>query len=437
MTEHSISLEHLAAQVRGHSIFSPSGSKLWLNCSGGLIPNVLAPDTAGREAAEGTVAHGVGEMWLKTDERPDHLVGTTEKVIEGDQVFEIEIDESMLGYVQVYYDWCACLPGEHLVEQRVDFSDLTPIPNQGGTADHIVLSWQRAIVTDLKYGVGVKVYAEGNTQALLYAYGVFRAHDWLYDIQEIEIRICQPRLDHLDTWTITRAELLEFAAYAKQRAYLAWAIDAPRAASEDACLWCKVKNDCGARVALVARMSDDVFDNLEMEVTADEMGELKSRLDDDFFTLTAPTVFDLTLEQKVAVFNYASVIYSCLEDIKADINTALKQGIKVPGWKLVQGRSSRDFTTPSDAHAELEFLGLTEDEIAPRTMISPAQAEELLVKQGYKRKMLPELIGHVIRKSPGGPTMVRESDKRPALSAADEGVFEDLDNPDSPETDDL
>src|SRR5690606_41457861 len=68
-------------------------------CRGSLIPNLLAPDIASFEAAEGTVAHSVHEEWLKTGEKPVHMLGRVERVQEGNQVFEIEIDREMLNNV--------------------------------------------------------------------------------------------------------------------------------------------------------------------------------------------------------------------------------------------------------------------------------------------------------------------------------------------------
>ncbi len=181
-----------------HSIFSPSGSSTWAYCPGSLIPNLFAKDSAGEDAAYGTVGHGVAEQWLKSGVCPTHLVGTTEIIEEGDQRFEIEIDASMLEYVGQYVDWCIYLPGTHFVETRVDFSDLTPLKKQSGTADHAACEFGTLTVTDLKMGQGVQVYAKDNTQAILYAYGFFRKYDELFDFQRIVIRIAQPRLTHFD-----------------------------------------------------------------------------------------------------------------------------------------------------------------------------------------------------------------------------------------------
>ena len=127
-----LDLKKLAAKLGDHSVFAPSSSAMWTACAGSLIPNVLSEDTAGEAAAEGTVAHGVAETWLKSGKKPKHLIGTIERV-EG---FDIEITHSMLDFVEQYVTWCWQLAGDHYIESKVYFDDLTPIPRQGGTADH-------------------------------------------------------------------------------------------------------------------------------------------------------------------------------------------------------------------------------------------------------------------------------------------------------------
>jgi hypothetical protein len=103
VSEHKpITLEDVAKlAAAGHSVFSPSSSKMWLTCSGSLIPNVLSHDSAGEEAAEGTVAHSVAERWLTSGERPEHLIGTVETV----DGWDIEITEEMMAYVGDYVDY--------------------------------------------------------------------------------------------------------------------------------------------------------------------------------------------------------------------------------------------------------------------------------------------------------------------------------------------
>ncbi len=105
MTDHHLQTAIDEHEAGGHSVFAPSSSAMWLTCSGSLLANLAAKDSAGFEAAEGTVAHSAGEDWLKTEERPDHLVGDIVEVDEGDEVFHIEITTEMLDYVQQYVDW--------------------------------------------------------------------------------------------------------------------------------------------------------------------------------------------------------------------------------------------------------------------------------------------------------------------------------------------
>ncbi|MCI2235222.1 DUF2800 domain-containing protein, partial [Escherichia coli] len=151
------------------------------------------------------MAHGIAEQWLRTDVRPTHLIGTVETITEGDVSHDIPITRSMIDYVQEYVDWCRFEEGEMFTEIRVWFTDLMPRANpdepdeepeefvaQGGTADNIIIRDRTLIVTDLKYGTGVQVFAEGNPQALLYAYGAYRAFADEYEFDRIIIRIAHP-----------------------------------------------------------------------------------------------------------------------------------------------------------------------------------------------------------------------------------------------------
>lgn len=437
MTEHAVRFftNEITAALRAagkdfgaHSIFSPSGSAMWANCAGSLVPNLFAKDKAGVDAAYGTVAHGVAELWLKTGERPNHLIGTVERIIESeDEVFEIVIDEAMLDYVEQYVDWCIYMPGNHFVETRVDFSDLTPLKKQTGTCDHAVCVPRILTVTDLKMGKGVQVFAEKNTQAILYAYGFFRKYDELFEFEKIIIRIAQPRLNHFDVWEITREELLQWAAYLRERAYAAWCKDAERVPGEKQCQFCKIKVDCAAHAAFVSRLTDGLFENLDDPITGDEIVAVGQQIDAGQFSLSPISLGSLTVPQKAALLPYRKMVESWFADLAEDLETRCRNGERVPGYKLVAGKSNRVFSNVDDAVEVLDFLGLDDEVIRPRGMISPAQAEDALVKRGYKRKQLPTLLGSVVRKPPGKPTMVPESDRRDSLESAVDGVFDNLD----------
>lgn len=451
MSDHAlkvIDLDKLAADRGGHSSFAPSASARWLTCPGSLIPGLLAPDTAGYDAALGTVAHSMAELWLKSGERPSHLVGTTEAVDEGHEVFVIEIDDTMLDNVQTYVDWCEAEPGDHYVEQRVYFSQLTPIPNQGGTADFMALRWQKLVVIDYKNGIGERVQAaedmddpraiirnpdgtvhlNGNSQAMLYALGVFFEHDWLYDFQTIEIRIAQPRLDNFPVWVTTREHLLEFADWVKGRAAIAWQLNAPRHPSPKACRFCPVKATCTAFIVQWDRMTDGVFDNLDDDVSVERMQEFTDRLESDegyMFRPVDPT--KLTTKQMAKLLPWRSAVERWWSDLAQELETRALNQVEVPGYKLVESRSFRVYRDAAKAAEHLDFLGLDLETIWDRTMISPAKAEDALRKVGYKRKQLPDLLSSVVRHPPGRPTLAPVSDNRPALNSAANNPFDDLD----------
>ena len=392
---------------------------MWMGCSGSLIPNIMQKDSASKAAAEGTVAHAVAEEWLVSGFKPKHLIGTTRTIVEGENSFEILIDEVMLRHVESYVDWIIFEEGDHFVEQRVRYSDLTPILDQGGTADHIICKPGELIITDLKYGQGIYVEVVGNPQLQLYAYGALRKFEFDYGrFDTIRMRIAQPRMDNMNEWVITREELMEFAKVARAAAHAAWKLDAPRTPSDDACQWCKVKSSCTALAVKVARITEGVFENLDSEVSINEMVAMKEKLDSGELNVNPIEVGLLTLEQKAGLYAYKNVITAWLDSIGTELYKRLSDGQPVPGYKLVTGRNTRHFSNEALAADHLGSLGLSVDEFSPRKFVSPAECEKVLLAKGYKRKDLPMYLGSIVASRAGNPTMVIESDPRPSLGNA-------------------
>lgn len=435
----------------GHSIFAPSGSAMWLYCSGSLIANLLEEDDGCYEAAEGTVAHEVAEEWLRSGVKPVHRLGEVVWLQErpGKPVYEVEIDEVMLDFVEEYVHWCQCLPGKHYVETRVYFTQLMPrqtfdeegnaLPEgddrefvpQGGTADHCACIFETddepatLIISDFKYGKGIYVEVVGNTQGMLYALGFFYEWDWLYNFQRIIIRIGQPRMANFAEWEVSREELLAFAEIVRDRAAAAWQVDAPRRVSEKGCRWCKAKYDCAAYAVAVDALAYAELETLENEVDLETMSLMKARLREQYKLHTA-TTSRLTHEEMVAMLKFRKPMEAYFESLFNKLTEDAKDGVKIPGKKLAESRSYRQWKNPSLAADHLEFLGVPRDHIFKTEIASPAQLEEALRKVAkIDKKLIPGLLEGYIYQPPGKATLVDDNDPRPEFGDMDDGAWDE------------
>lgn len=426
----------------GHSAFSPSSSKMWLNCSGSLIPNILLNDnSAGPEAAEGTVAHDLADTWLtKGRKAAQSRVG--EIVVEDEH--PVEITEEMLSYVSDYVDYVQEIEQEAVeswTETRVDFSDLTPIPDQGGTSDHMALVEiagknfaHELVVTDLKYGKGIRVTAEGNTQARFYAYGSWRKLKDSYNIVRVRIRIFHPRLiEGATEEVISIDDLLDFAVYARARAHAAWQWNAPRTPSEEACQWCKI-TDCAARYMQLAEVTSHVWDDEdsdeEFDYTDEEQRAGAEQIDDDMsgpaFRPAKPAA--LSTKALAKILRYRKQMEKFFAEIEEELlKRAVSDEEEIPGWKVVEGRTIRRWPDEVAVYKHLKKLGLKDGAIYTESIISPAQAEEKLhAKAGLSKEEAANAVNVLAFKPRGSRSLVRSSDKREArLTSAD--VFADDD----------
>lgn len=428
----------------GHSIFAPSGSAMWLYCSGSLIANLLEDDEGSYEAAEGTVAHELGEQWLKSGVKPVHRLGEIVSVTEGEgkPVYEVPIDEVMLDFVEEYVLWCEWLEGDHFVEQRVYFTELMPYANQdeieedplavpvdfvpqGGTADHVCCMMGLMIITDFKYGKGIWVDAVGNTQAMLYALGFFYKWDWKYHFEKIVIRIAQPRLHNWGEWEITRDELLDFAEFVRERAAKAWQINAPRRVSAKGCQWCKAKDSCVANAVALENLVYRDFDLLAEELTEHHMSMMKEKLREEY-KMHLAKVAVLDEADMVRILEFRRPVEQWFKAINAKLEAAANAGHTIPGKKLVDGKSNRVFRNQKAAIDHLLFLGLEMEDIVTEEVISPAQAEEKLRKVAkLDRKSIDVALRNYVFKPPGKPTLVNDDDPRVALGDHDDGAWDD------------
>lgn len=405
---------------------------MFLNCSGSLIPNLLEPDNSGPDAAYGTVAHACGEMWRTKGVKPVHLIGTNVFVESGEWGHLVEIDDNMMAFVELSINWSDLLPGDHLCEQRVDYSCLTPIPNQGGTLDFAAMRYQHLTIQDEKYGKADTIYAEMNPQLMLYAFGIWLMWDWLYDFREIVIRISQPRLDHFDEWTCSVEQLLEFAEYAKERMHAAWRHDAPRTAGAKQCQYCRVQGSCAANAKMQVEMTEGIFVDESEPVDAEVMQTFKDRIEDEFneFQLNVVNAGRLSSEHLAKLKPFRKAAERWWKAVESELNrrAAAGEDLTPYGLKPVEGRTRRRFISETRALDRLAEHGVPRSEAVKEKLCSPSQAEALLRKHGHRNKDLPELLMGLIDKPPGKATLVPVSDPRPTLVDIDALAFEDETN---------
>jgi hypothetical protein len=424
-----ISEDQLAdAESNGHSLFGASGWARKLACPGSTLAEIGLPDEASYEAAEGTVAHAVAEDIFERGVLPENaFLELQPRVLQ--EGHEVKITLAMVEYVQQYVDWCNELPGMHFVEQLVDLSNYTPIPNQKGRADHIALEIGHLTLTDLKYGTGVKVFADRNPQQAGYALGVIDEWDFIFDIDRVTIRIAQPRLGHFDVWETTKSELKEYGREIKAKLALGWQPDAPRVPSEAACRFCRAKRaGCAALVALADRIADQTFDDetakpveYPVTVTTFDMAASLARLDIDALGAPRLRVGHLSTAQLEALLTYRKLFESSFAEMWKELHKRALAGETLSRFMLAEGRVSRSVAARRAIIRLMGQYGVPAEDLYETQFLSPAKLEEALVKiGGVKKKRAAELLAPFLNVAAGQAVLAPIGPgKRPAVDLAD------------------
>lgn len=411
----------------GHSRFSPSATAREVRCPPSFLLSEQFEDTQSVDAAHGTAAHRIGELCLTRGVDTDHYAGcrlavdkkgrtrfiTSNKPLREDE-HEFEVDDEMIENVQKYVAWCRELPGEHFVEVRVEHTKWCPdvdengqpLKPQYGTSDHNAcipagigrFSVPTLVITDLKYGRGVQVFAFGNEQAIKYALGAVDEWDWLYGFERIIIRICQPRINHFDTWELTVDELYEWGRKIKAQLTEVFNPDAKFNPGETQCRFCKVKT-CKAR-------RDYIFEQRVML-----LDEGLAEMECDPRLLTSDELFQ--------AHRLIPLLEIHINHIRSAVYGKLLQGDQVGELYLVEGNTNRQWTmSPEEVEAELRKRGVPSQDMWKKTFFSPAQAEDALPRfarhGGAKvsKKERAEIINEFTRKPPGSPVVAEPGDKR-------------------------
>lgn len=415
-----------------HAAFSPSSAHRVVTCPASFRACEGLPNPPSFFAVEGTIAHSIHEHILLNGTPAKYFIGQRPHAFM--EVAEMDadewalvppdwvVDEEHVNHVVRSVEWCQQFTGEYHIEQRVDISKYTPIEKQFGSCDFACIARDGTLtIVDLKFGKGVKVYAERNHQLALYALGFIEAWDWLYAFDKVEVCVSQPRLDHFDMWRTTAAELRTFGAEMNRRFALALLPDAPFNPEEKACQFCVFKGQCPALAQRMQEVALAMFDVIDDEIPAPSLKH--------DWPIVGPSAQGMTPEQISSVLAHAALLTGFLEDVKQHAMGLMLHSQAVPGYKLVEGRSHRRWKTSREEAAGWMTANGIEPYKEPE-LISPAAAEDLIPAKGKEKKEIKARLAALVEKPRGAPTIAPVSDKREAYTATADDMFSDVSNTD-------
>lgn len=371
-----------------HAVLSASSSERWLNCPPSARLCEDYEDKGSDYAAEGTDAHSLCEFRLK-----QALGIPADDPIENLSWYNEEMEDCAAGYAAYVSELLetakqTCADPVVMIEQRVDFSRW--VKEGFGTADCIIIADGVLNICDYKNGQGCLVLAERNPQMMLYALGALEIFDGIYDIDTVRMTIYQPRKSNISVYEMDKADLYEWAnSELTQKAQLAYEGQGSFSCGEW-CRFCKAKAECRERAEANLALARYEFQTpalLADEEIADILGKV------DALTAWASDVKEYALQQAIS-------------------------GTAFPGWKLVEGRSNRRYTSEAAVAAAVEGAGFDPYE---RKVLGITAMQKLLGKSRFE-----ELLAPYIEKPQGRPTLVRSSDKRPEWNTAKNDFMEEM-----------
>jgi len=375
-----------------HALLSPSSAHRWLNCTPAPRLEAQLPEQTSEYAKEGTLAHSVCEISAK---KRFKKVKATEynrviKKIKTDPLWNDEMIHTAEIYVEHLAERAMSFENEPYIafEVEVDISDY--VPESFGRCDCVMLSGDTIIITDYKHGKGVSVSPEKNPQLMLYALGALKLYQPLFGnaLKIVKLYIDQPRLNSYEGWFCTVTELKEWGENIKPKAEMAF-MGFGEYNSGDWCRFCRASGICKAQA------------NAQMNVFYD-FGEAINNSP----ALLSPDEISTALE-------YGKNLVHWYDALKEKALEVILNGTKIPGWKAVEGKSSRVWSDQDKALEKLQTEGIERAVIYDSVPKTLAQLEKLLGAKKFN-----ELVGNFVTKPRGKPALASSDDSRKDYNSA-------------------
>lgn len=362
---------------RAHALLSASSAHRWLACPPSAVAAEAYPAQDTEYTREGTLAHEVAEY---TARKYINGTFTPDCIPEG---YNVEMKDCAEGYADYIQELTKSDDAVVLLEQRVDFSPW--VPNGFGTCDAVILQGDTMTVIDYKYGVGVPVSAEDNPQMKLYALGALNDYGIAYDVTKVEMHIYQPRINNISSCSFTVEELMDWAGKVVKPTAAKAAKGKGNYSAGVHCKFCAHAGRCR-----------------ELTKTCTEYVETHS------LRVAVPV---LAPHEVAEVLQMEPLVTLWLKRVKAQALNTLMDGGDVPGYKVVEGKlGNRKWVDEQEVLHRLKAYGYTDEDITETKLLSPAAMDKAIGK-----KKVVELLDGFVDRSPGAPTVVPASDKRPPL----------------------
>jgi len=374
-----------------HAVFSPSKLSRIIACPGSvnLIANLLLEKKIGQSissvyAQKGTDLHAIFVDYYSNARHKSYIEGLD--VVDRVMIMDCAdyLDMIIKGFGHNNFDLT--------LEVKVNLSEWG-LAEVYGTVDVklLELMTRHLHIIDWKFGSGIIVYAKDNPQLLAYTAG---GVGWPTYIKECTMHIFQPAIDHISVAKTTSEDLFKWTHWDLSKAIIEATCMKEQRFNPgiEQCRWCEAKNHCRTRMDFVQEHAAKLFAAKEILATCPEPKEL------------------------VELLKMAPLVEKTIKDIKAFITQELQLGKEYSGMKLVRGRANRKWKSEKDATQWLAKNTKIE-ELFTSKLRSPSQLEtefKLLKKNDIFKTLYESPLGK--------PTLVPESDKRPAIQAISKAI---------------